>query len=176
MLPRPGASGLIRVKTGAPRAPRVMTMTKPFRHILVATDGSRLSQRAVKTAIALARMAKARITALHVVAEYMPPVYLDALIAMPETESALYKRSTEAYAEELLAKIAKEARAAGVACHKVHVVHETPWRAIIRTAKSRRCDLIVMASHGRRGMEALLLGSETTKVLAHSKTPVLVCR
>jgi nucleotide-binding universal stress UspA family protein len=148
-----------------------------FTHILVPTDGARLSARTVKAAIALAGAMGARVTALHVIPAYAPPVYMDGIIPQPELYSAAdYKRSTQAYADRVLAKVEEQARDAGVRYDKAFVTHDSPWSAIIRTARSRKCDLIVMASHGRRGMEALLLGSETQKVLTHSKVPVLVCR
>jgi nucleotide-binding universal stress UspA family protein len=79
------------------------------------------------------------------------------------------------HAESVLSGVAAAAKAAGVACDTVQVEHEQPYQAIITAAKDRGCDLIVMASHGRSGLSALLLGSVTNKVLTHTKTPVLVC-
>lgn len=148
-----------------------------YAHILVPTDGSPLSTKAAKSAIGLAKALGARITALHVIPAFTPPVYMDGIVPYPELySSAEYKRSTEAYAKKMLAKVEERARAAKVPCATVFVTGEQPWRAIVRTARSKKCDLIAMASHGRGGVEAVLLGSETTKVLTHSKTPVLVCR
>ena len=150
---------------------------KPFSHILVATDGSTASNRAVKAAIAIAAATRARLTALHVIPIYVPPAYVDGIFPMVELYSTVdYKQATNAYSRRLLAKVAAAAKAAKVRFEGVSVMHEAPWSTIVRTARKRRCDLIVMASHGRRGVEALLLGSETQKVLTHSKTPVLVCR
>jgi nucleotide-binding universal stress UspA family protein len=147
------------------------------RHILVPTDGTRLSTRTVKSALDLARALKARVTALHVIAPFTAPVYMDIVIPVPELYSPEdYKRRTQAYARRMLEKIEQQGKAMGVRCESLSAVNDLPWKAIIATAKSRKCDLIVMASHGRRGVEALLLGSETHKVLTHSKVPVLVCR
>lgn len=147
------------------------------RHILVPTDGTRLSTRTVKSALELARALRAKVTALHVIAPFSAPMYMDVMIPMPELYSPTdYKRRTQAYAKRMLEKVEQQARAMGVRCDSLSAVNDLPWKAIIATAKSRKCDLIVMASHGRRGVEALLLGSETHKVLTHSKTPVLVCR
>lgn len=148
-----------------------------FKHILVPTDGSRLSTQAAKYAVRLARGAKTRITALHVIPPFSVPIYMDGIAPYPELYSPEeYRKSTERYARKLLAKVEALAKSAGVRCEPVSVTGETPWQAIIKAARKRRCDLIVMASHGRAGVAAVVLGSETTKVLAHSKTPVLVCR
>ncbi len=148
-----------------------------FRHILVPTDGSTLSTHAAKTAIALAKLSKARMSVLHAIAPYSPPVYMDGVVPQPELFSPTeYKRSTQAYAKRVLGRIEALARAAKVPCDTVAVTHDQPWQAIVRAARTRGCDLIVMASHGRHGLEGLLLGSEAQKVLTHSKTPVLVCR
>jgi nucleotide-binding universal stress UspA family protein len=149
-----------------------------FRHILVPTDGSPLSTRAVKFAVKLAKSSAARITAFHVIPAFQLAAYMDGMIApYPELYSeAEYKRATDKETRRMLAKAAEVAKAAKVSC-KTHTTYaELPWKAIIRTAKSKGCDLIVMASHGRRGIKGVLLGSETTKVLTHSKIPVLVCR
>lgn len=147
-----------------------------FRHILLPTDGSPLSTRAAKLAVGLAKSSGARLTTLHVIAPYEPTTYIEGMAAYPELFSpAEYKRATEARASRLLGKVAALAKAADVRCDTTTVNARAPWEAIIKTAKSKRCDAIVMASHGRRGLESLLLGSETTKVLTHTKTPVLVC-
>ena len=89
---------------------------------------------------------------------------------------AQYQARTQEHAEETLSAVADAAQAAGVACEMIHVEHEHPYQAIIDTAESKGCDLIVMASHGRHGISAIVLGSETVKVLTHSKIPVLVHR
>ena len=95
---------------------------------------------------------------------------------MLEDTRAQYNARMQEFAETTLGAIAIAAKAAGVACEMIHVDHEHPYRAIIDTAESKGCDLIVMASHGRRGIAAIVLGSETVKVLTHSKIPVLVHR
>jgi nucleotide-binding universal stress UspA family protein len=148
-----------------------------FKHILVPTDGSALSLKAVKAAAALAKFHKAKITAIHVIAPYSPPTGGDGIIYYPESFSPLeYKKAMEKHAQKALAKVAAAAAAAKVPCVTVSVTHDQPWEAIVENARKRKCDLIVMASHGRRGLAGLLLGSETSKVLTHSRTPVLVCR
>ena len=148
-----------------------------FKHILVPTDGSTRSARAAAFASRLAHAHRARITALHVIAPFAPAAYLDGVAPYPELYSAkAYERACEANAARLLGRVARRAAAAKVRCETVHVYADSPWRAITKAARSRGCDLIVMASHGRAGLGALILGSETTKVLTHSKTPVLVTR
>lgn len=148
-----------------------------FKHILVPTDGSRLSDKAARYAVRLARGTRARITALHVIPPFRPPAEMDVVIVYPELYSpAEYKKATERDARKLIAKVEALAKAARVRCDAVLVTGGEPWKEIIAAARRRGCDLVVMASHGRRGIAAVLLGSETTKVLTHSKTPVLVCR
>jgi nucleotide-binding universal stress UspA family protein len=148
-----------------------------YKHLLVPTDGSTLSLKAAKAAVDLARVHKARITAIHVMAPYVPPTMADGMIYYPETFSPQeYKKAVEAEARKALAKVASAAAAKKVRFDSLAVTHAQPWQAIIAAAKRRKCDLIVMASHGRRGIAGLLLGSETTKVLTHSRIPVLVCR
>jgi nucleotide-binding universal stress UspA family protein len=147
-----------------------------YKHILVPTDGSRLSTRAIRTAAKLAKSFGARLTGVFVLPPYVPPVYGEAVIYVPEVTPKRYKEITAREAKKALAAIEIEAGAAGVEFKTLAVTADQAWQGIIRTARAKRCDLIVMASHGRRGLTGLLLGSETTKVLTHSKTPVLVCR
>ena len=148
-----------------------------FRSILLPTDGSTLSTKAAKYAVKLAAATGARVTALHVIAYFQPPDYFDGMAVYPELFSPReYKRATEAQAQAMLAKVKRLADAASVPCDVMTLNARSPWEGIIKAAKSKGCDGIVMASHGRRGLEAVLLGSETTKVLTHSKVPVLVCR
>jgi nucleotide-binding universal stress UspA family protein len=143
------------------------------RHILIPTDGSAMSQAAVEYGVALAKSVGARITILTVSA----PFHIFA------AEPAMVTDTPEQYAKRIAVLTrrylegAKEvALAAGVSCETVHVEHEHPYLAIIATAATNSCDLIVMASHGRRGISAVVLGSETNKVLTHSSIPVLVVR
>lgn len=147
-----------------------------YKHILVPTDGSKLSLKAVKTAATLAKTLGAKLMGVYVIPPYVPPVYGEAVIYMPEMTPRRYKEITRRHADEALAALEAEAESTGVTCKTVTVTADQAWDGIVRTAHSKSCDLVVMASHGRRGLSGLLLGSETTKVLTHSKIPVLVCR
>ena len=147
-----------------------------YKNILVATDGSRLSLKAVKAAARLAHAVGARLTAVYVMPEYMPPIYGEASLYVTQVSPKTFKEAMDKDAKAALATVAKEAAAARVASAGVKATNAQPWSAIISAARSKKCDLIVMASHGRRGLAGLLLGSETTKVLTHSKVPVLVVR
>ncbi|HET7404339.1 MAG TPA: universal stress protein [Usitatibacter sp.] len=147
-----------------------------FRHILFPTDGSNLSANAARYAVALARALGARLTALHVIAPFMPPFPdLAGVYAYADGEEE-YQRVTQAEAGQILAAVGEAARAANVPFESVRAVSGTPWDAIVRTAQEAGCDAIVMASHGRKGVSALVLGSETVKVLTHCNIPVLVTR
>jgi len=144
-----------------------------YTNILIPTDGSELAGKAVEHGVALAKRIGARATVLTV----LPPFHMFTTdTQMLEDTPAQYGARTQAYAEETLGAVAHAAQAARVACEMVHVEHEHPYQAIIDTATSKGCDLIVMASHGRHGISAIVLGSETVKVLTHSKIPVLVYR
>ena len=147
-----------------------------YKHILVPTDGSRLSAKAIKAAARLAKTLGARLTGVYVIPPYVPPMYGEAAIYVPEISPKRYKELSEKEARKALAKVEDEAKAAQVPCKTAWLTDDQAWNGIIKTARSKKCDLIVMASHGRRGLSGLLLGSETTKVLTHSKVPVLVCR
>jgi len=142
-----------------------------YKNILIATDGSDLSASAVKEGVYLAKALAAKVTAV-IVSE--PFHWFDP--NMVEGAEAAYREGSNQTAARILGAAADAAKAMGVACETVHVEEERPYVAIIDTAKAKNCDLIVMASHGRRGMSAVILGSETVKVLTHSKIPVLVCR
>lgn len=146
-----------------------------FKHILVPTDGSEFSRRAAEAAIEQARATGARLTVLHAMPPATPLVFGDVLPVAympPEEHERLVNKAADVYLAEVKAK----ADAAGVECHTVKIVSDFPAEAIVDMATKRRCDAIWMASHGRRGMAALLLGSETQKVLAHATVPVLVFR
>ncbi len=146
-----------------------------YRHILVATDGSPLSEKAEKSAVALAKSLKARVTIFHA---YPPFRLLDEGYIMPDAEpvSEYFKRETRARAEKVIEAARKVAERAEVSADAVMLETDHIHQAVIDTAKSKKCDLIVMASHGRKGLSGLLLGSETAKVLTHSAIPVLVIR
>ena len=144
-----------------------------YANILIPTDGSQLSGKAVEHGIALAKRIGAKITVLTVSTPFHT---FTTDTQMIEDTPAQYKARMQDHAEKTLGAAGRAAQAAGVACETVHVEHEHPYQAIIDTAGAKGCDLIVMASHGRRGLSAIVLGSETVKVLTHSKIPVLVHR
>ena len=144
-----------------------------YKHILIPTDGSALADKAVEQGITLAKKIGARITVLTV---SVPFHILSTDVQMIEDTAPQYKRRMDAHAAKILKGAADVASAAGVACTTSHVEHEHPYRAIIETVNAKGCDLIAMASHGRRGVSAIVLGSETVKVLTHGNVPVLVYR
>ena len=146
-----------------------------FKHILVPTDGSSLSLQAAKKAIAFAMATGARITAFYAGPRYTVQVYGE-FVPPDFVTPKEFEKQTRKTAEAHLGAVEAIAAAAGVDCTRHYAVSDSPWEAIIRTAKAKKCDLIFMASHGRRGLSALLLGSETQKVLTHSRVPVLVHR
>jgi nucleotide-binding universal stress UspA family protein len=147
-----------------------------YKHILVPTDGSKLSMAAARTAARLAKEVGAKITSVYVMAPFTPPMESEAVAFYPAFSDGEFEKATRQSADEALAQVKAVADAAKVSADGVAVRGPNPWKSIIATAKSKKVDLIVMASHGRRGLEALLIGSETQKVLTHSKIPVLVCR
>ncbi|KJK24479.1 hypothetical protein UB46_10450 [Burkholderiaceae bacterium 16] len=144
-----------------------------FTHLLLAVDGSPLSDAAFHNALLLAQEMEARITALRVGPKYHLFAYHTEML----TDSReLFAEEIGEAAKKYLERIALEASEAGVTCATTFLVDDHPYEAIIKTAEDRGCDLIVMASHGRRGVQGVLLGSETQRVLTHSKIPVLVYR
>jgi nucleotide-binding universal stress UspA family protein len=144
-----------------------------YKHLLIPTDGSDLAAKAVEHGVAFAKEIGARITALTVT----EPFAVFALApSQLEYSRAEYTKQAQAFAEQALSAVADAARSAGVACETLRIEREHVYEAIIDTATANGCDLILMASHGRRGMSAVVLGSETVKVLTHSKIPVLVYR
>lgn len=144
-----------------------------YKHILIPTDGSELSKMALEEGVALAKALGARVTVVTVTAPFhVITVSPGMLTDTPER----YKERVKALASQYLDVAKNIAAAAGVACEVVNIEHEHPYKAIIDTAQHRGCDAIQMASHGRRGVSAVLLGSETLKVLTHSIIPVIVCR
>lgn len=147
-----------------------------FKHLLLPTDGSKLSDRAVQRGIDFAKEIKARVTVVHVIPEFR--MMADESFVLPTSIDLKkrYEKEARARAEKMLARIGERAHSAGVKYESFAVMGDVPYEAIIDTARKHKCDLIMMASHGRRGLSALLLGSETAKVLIHSKIPVLVVR
>jgi nucleotide-binding universal stress UspA family protein len=143
-----------------------------FKRILVPTDGSELSEKAIAAAVDLARTLKAAVIGMTTLEPYS---YSNLSEYRPETLDDYEARMDQAGAERL-GRIADAAARAGIPVETVSVKSFSPYEAIIDTAKEKNCDLIVMASHGRRGLNAVLLGSETQKVLTHSSIPVMVYR
>lgn len=144
-----------------------------FKHILIPTDGTELSRAAIAKGMALARSVGARTTILTASLNFH--VLATDPVMVTDTKER-YTKDAEEAARKRLAEAGEVARALEVPYEGVHVFSDHPYRAIIDTAQGRNCDLILMASHGRKGASALLLGSETQKVLAHCKIPVLVWR
>ena len=144
-----------------------------FKHILIPTDGSDLSRKAVLYGVQLAKEAGARVTSLTVIEPYHMATMDAVLVSVNEDQ---YEAEARNIADKALEQVRMAAESAGVVCEAIREVHDQPYRAIIDAAHAKDCDLIVMASHGRRGISALLLGSETNKVLTHSTVPVLVYR
>lgn len=146
-----------------------------YSHYLVPTDGSKLSDKAVAHAIALAKATNARITLFHASPGYPEPVYMEGM-SLPQMTKKEYAAAANAASDKLLARAAAKVSAASIECGTLHAMSDAPWEAVLAAAKRVKADTIVMASHGRRGLSSLLLGSETTKVLTHSNLPVLVVR
>jgi nucleotide-binding universal stress UspA family protein len=143
-----------------------------FKHMLVATDGSELSERAIAYAISIAAPVNAQVTALYVV----QPVHTIVPAPLSETISADFAARVEEHAKAAMAFVEQTARKANVTVNLVTVREEQPHKAIVEVAHRSRCDLIVMASHGHRPVSRFMLGGVTQKVLAESDIPVLVYR
>jgi len=146
-----------------------------FRNILVPTDGSELSRKAIKRAVQLAREQKGRVTGLYVGPSWKLRGGDDSVpygFVSPQQHAASVKKA----ADRILGAVKKASARAGVPCTCSYSTDDYPYLKIVEAAKRNHCDLILMATHGRRGISRLLLGSETSKVLAHSTIPVMVCR
>ncbi|MDR1228620.1 MAG: universal stress protein [Azoarcus sp.] len=146
-----------------------------FKHILVPTDGSPLSDTAVARAIAFAKEINARITFFYSQPDFPMPIYGEGALIDPTTPEQ-FAQSAQQEALRILNRVKAAAEAEGITTGVDTQVNEIPYEAIVNAADRHDCDLIFMASHGRRGIAGLLLGSETQKVLTHSKIPVLVYR
>ena len=144
-----------------------------FAHILIATDGSELSDRAVAQGLALAKVHGAEVTAVHVSEPWTAAVSGEWALAFPVEE---YEKTAAAHARTILARVAEQAQGIGVACETLHIKDQFAAEGIVEEAKARNCDLIVMGSHGRRGFARFLLGSQALRVLTHTALPVLVYR
>jgi nucleotide-binding universal stress UspA family protein len=144
-----------------------------YAHIMIATDGSELAQRALAQGLALAKALGAKATAVTVTEPMAAMLVGEAAIALPIEE---YDKAASADAARILAGVSAQAAQAGVACDTLHVSQRYPAEGIVEAAKAQGCGLIVMASHGRRGFSKLLLGSQAARVLTLSEVPVLICR
>jgi nucleotide-binding universal stress UspA family protein len=148
-----------------------MELPAMYRHILLPTDGSALSEAAIQYGVAVAKSVGAKVTGITVIMPFHVFAIDSDLLTLES-----YEPRAKKLARQYLMQVRNAAAQAGVKCETIEVEDEHPYRAIIDTAKNRGCDLIVMASHGRRGVSAVVLGSETVKVLTHSSIPVLVYR
>jgi nucleotide-binding universal stress UspA family protein len=143
-----------------------------YRNILVPTDGSDITAKAVETGVSLAKILDARLSTISV----KEPFPYSAISEMQPVPPQEFYDAQERIAASRVKAVVDSAAAQGLACtgHTIEALH--PWEAITDYAKAQGCDLIVMASHGRRGVSALLLGSETQKVLTHSAVPILIVK
>lgn len=146
-----------------------------YKNILLATDGSKLSGKAVTHGLELAKAVGAKVTAFYAAPDYPMPAYADGVVYEPVSRKEYAKLAAQD-AEKVLEEVVAAATKAEVECKSTYAIAAAPWEAILDAAKKNKCDAIVMASHGRRGISAVLLGSETQKVLTHSKLPVIVVR
>ncbi len=144
-----------------------------FKHVLLPTDGSQLSEAAIQAGVEFAKSIGAKVTAFYAMPKFHMLTYQTEMLTDTKEQFA---RDCQAHADRFLAVAVQAAKAAGVPCETALQTSDHPYEAIIATAKEKDCDLIMMASHGRSGVQAFLLGSETQKVLAHSRIPVLVYR
>ncbi|MGH6768906.1 MAG: universal stress protein [Xanthobacteraceae bacterium] len=144
-----------------------------YKRILLPTDGTEFCERAIRHGIDLAKTVGAEVVGVTVT-QPLHSALPNSLI--PKELAGIIHSESVKLADEKLAVVEKLAQAAGVRVENVRQSNDAPWEAIVKTASDKRCDLIVMASHGRRGVSALVLGSETQRVLTHSRIPVLVVR
>lgn len=144
-----------------------------YRHILIATDGSELAEKALDHGLRLAKGVGAKVTLVHVTEPFPVVMSEEALLTNPIED---YEKAVEASAEKILGNASQMAAKAGVTAAVRHEKNQYAAEGIIKAANALGADLVVMASHGRRGISKLLLGSQATEVLTHSKIPVLICR
>ena len=147
-----------------------------FKHLLLPTDGSRLAAKGFKAGVRLAKALGAKVTGVYVILPYVPPYGEAAMYYVPGLSPEAYDESAQKGARKALAAIEAEARSAGVRCTTRFLTNPHPHEGILKVAKAAKCDGIVMATHGRGGLGGLILGSETQRVLAHSRVPVIVTR
>lgn len=144
-----------------------------YQHVLIPTDGSSLSSLAVDQGTRLARSLGASVTLVHVTASFA--ALTGEMLVVSESEDT-YVAAMQRLSRTVLGEARRVVEAAGVRCQTIHRTGDQPWHEILETARQEGCDLIAMASHGRSGLAAVVLGSETTKVITHSRIPVLVYR
>lgn len=144
-----------------------------YKHILIATDGSELAEKAVEAGLNLAKALGAKATATVVTEPWTAIAPGEIAMAFPAEE---YMKGAADHATKVLAGVTSAAKAKGIVCDTCHVKDRYPADGIIEAAKERGCDLIIMASHGRRGVSRLLLGSQANQVVMHSEVPVLICK
>lgn len=144
-----------------------------YKHLLIATDGSELAQRAVTQGCALAKAVGSKLTIVTVTEPWRMSAPAEVAVVYPIEE---YERAAAENAKKILADASRAATKAGVSADTVHVKDEFPAEGIVQTARSRGCDLIVMASHGHRGLMELVLGSQAHRVVTTCHTSVLICR
>jgi nucleotide-binding universal stress UspA family protein len=146
-----------------------------FKNILIPTDGSPLSQKAVVQGVALAKSVGAKVTAFFAAPPATPIVYRDHLpvgYATPGEHEEMIRKTAAKY----LGVVERAAKKAGISCESVHVTSDYPEEGILKVAQKKKCDLIVMATHGQGGLRGMLIGSVTQKVLNQAKIPVMVFR
>ena len=141
--------------------------------ILVATDGSDVAGKAVRHAIELAKSLRSRLTAVLVTEPYEAVAFTETMVVVDPSD---YRKNCEEHAKQVLSKVSADAQAAGVSCDTIHQDSHWPYDGIIKAAEETKADLIVVGSHGRRGIEGLLLGSQAVKLLTHTTIPTLVVR
>ena len=146
-----------------------------YNNILIATDGSQLAEKAISHGLSLAKLAGGKVTALIVEPSFNVFGVPESQVRQMPEAFAKHTEHIKQHATKVLNHVEAVAKTAGVSCETVQLEHDQPYEAIIKTAAEKGCDLIVMASHGRSGISAVLLGSVTNKVLTHTKIPVLVC-
>jgi nucleotide-binding universal stress UspA family protein len=145
-----------------------------YRRILLPTNGSSLCETAVGKGIEFAKFAGASVVGFHAIPATSYLIYTEA--GPSDVLAEQFEKDAMARGQRLVNEVRSRAQAAGVECETLLLTNDHPWEAIIEAATTKGCDLIFMASHGRRGLSALLLGSETARVLTHTEIPVLVCR
>ena len=144
-----------------------------YKHILVATDGSEIAGRAISHAVALAKAIGAKLSAVTITEPFEAVAIAETMAVLLPTE---YNKQCEEHAAKILSQATDAAKAAGLECETMHRQNRWPYEGVIEAAQQAGADLIVIGSHGRRGIEGLLIGSEAVKLLTHSKIPALVVR